>query len=83
MMCIFSRFRNTAGKETLTQELCSSSPQGSHARGVEGEVSSLRIIRRIRKQLHFSCLFPSSLSKLTLDLPLIMTNDEDITACLF
>lgn len=35
-----------------------------------------------QKQLHFSCLLPFSPWKLTLDLPLIMTSDKDITSLL-
>lgn len=35
-----------------------------------------------QKQLHFSCLLPFSPWKLTLDLPLIVTSDKNITSLL-
>lgn len=69
--CISWQFRNTTGNTTAKQPF-------SSCGGGKGEVSDLgKIIQRIRKQF-FSCLLPSSPSRLTLDLPLIVTNVEDI-----
>lgn len=73
------RFRNTTinGNINLTVMQCSS----LWRRG--GSSLQFREINpKDQKQLHFSCLLPFSPWKLTLDLPLIMTSDKDITSLL-